>query len=281
MNMKVVYWNIERGYNPDLIVKELKDLNADLYLLSELDRGVKRTGCVDMFERIQDGLGLPGEYVREFYEIDTPWRRIIPWGGPGGGEIGNAIFSRYPILKYRSINLPTLAPLTYSRTTLFPELFQPRDGCRKAQVFTIALGGTPLTIVSAHLELMRCSWTHRRHQLEAALQDVDASNVLLAGDFNCVGGSVLATLFGQPGFGEVREVRKWLAARGLTDPFTDKDTTCGRLGINAKLDWIAAGTKQKIKTARMVRTVLSDHAYLLVDYEMSSTGAVTRLQSGG
>lgn len=264
--MRVVCWNIERGYRPSEIVDMLRTLDADIYLLYELDRGVKRTKGVDMFQLIGDGLGLTGKYIREFYEIESVWRKIIPWGGPGGGEIGNAIFSKYPIKNYSVIDLPLKGPLYYRRSTVVPELFQPRKGCRKAQLFTVTVDGHDLDIVSAHLELWRSNWEHRKQQLEAALQDTSSSrHLLLAGDFNSVQGAVKAT-FGFPRQGEVAQLRQWLAAKQLQDPFADWQTTSGRLGIRAKLDWMAASADLQVSAAKLQTTDLSDHACLVVDY---------------
>ena len=245
--MRIVYWNIERGYHPDAIVQQLKALDADIYLLCELDRGVKRTNGVDMFTRIQEGLEMHGKYIREFEEIDSIWRRIIPWGGPGGGGIGNAVFSRYPIYNYRTIDLPVCSPLVYDRSTWIPELFKPRSGRRKAQIFQVDVEGVQLTIASMHLELWRSDWNHRREQLESAIREVKEENFILAGDFNSVGGALFATLFRRPGLGEVKKTRNWLKQHDLEDPFLDSDTTSGRLGIRAKLDWIAATKKNKRK----------------------------------
>ena len=259
--MRVVCWNIERGYQPNAIIEQLQTLKGDVYLLFELDRGVKRTRGVDMYGRIKNSLGLHAAYAREFYEIDSPWRSIIPWGGPGGGEIGNAVFSRYPILNHRIISLPTAPPLNYRRTTLIPELFQPRAGQRKAQVFEIAPYGTKIGLASMHLELWRSGWSHRKSQLQAALNECKAETLIFGGDFNCVGG------------GEVKKVRQWLQDNNLVDPFKNSDTTCGRLGVRAKLDWLATTQPKMIKAARTCRTALSDHSYLVVDFNDSYLGA--------
>ncbi len=267
--MRIVSWNIERGYHPHAIVKQLQDLKADVYLLYELDRGNKRTHGVDMFTMIKEGLGLAGEYVREFKEIDSVWRRIIPWGGPGGGEIGNAIFSRYSILNYHSIELPTQSPLIYQRTTLIPELFQPRLGCRQAQIFEIETECGRLTVASAHLELWRAGWKHRLKQLDTVIQQINSKNVILAGDFNNIGGALRASLLRDHGSGEVRHIRQWLKKQALTDPFDDIDTTCGRFGIKAKIDWIAGSATLKIEAVRLIHTALCDHSCLVVDYSMS------------
>jgi endonuclease/exonuclease/phosphatase family metal-dependent hydrolase len=269
--MRIVCWNIERGYRPSQIVAQLKHLNADIYLLYELDRGVKRTGGVDMFKIIGQGLGCSGQYVTEFLEVDSIWRRIIPWGGPGGGEIGNAIFSKHTLEEYSVLNLPLQKPLTYERTTLIPELFQPRKGCRKAQICTIPIDGIDIQIASAHLELWRGGWRHRKRQLDAILGHTKGDYTVVAGDFNSVQGAVTAMITGSPQKAEIHHLRTFLGRHGLVDPFADSDTTAGRLGVHAKLDWVAASESMVVSKAVVIPTGLSDHACLVVDYDTVSS----------
>jgi endonuclease/exonuclease/phosphatase family metal-dependent hydrolase len=211
---------------------------------------------------------MPGIYVREFEEVPSLWRSIIPWGGAGGGEIGNAVFCKFPISNYRSVSLPLSPPLTYEGKTLLPELIQPRIGSRKAQVFEIGFENILLSVVSVHLELWRSGWEHRRTQLEAACDGIKGGPLLVAGDFNTVGGSLWSTLFRRHGMGEVARVRAWLKARNLADPFSDAEVTSGRLGINAKIDWLAASPELKVKAAWSIRTAFSDHCCLVVDYDV-------------
>lgn len=264
--MRVVCWNIERGYDPAAIASYLKSLKGDIYMLYELDRGVKRTKKVDMYKIIQDSLGLNGRYVREFYEIESPWRRIVPWGGPGGGETGNAFFSSFPIQGYGVKELPKQSPLLYERTTLIPELFQPRKGCRKSQHFQVTVNSKTITFISSHLELWRSGWEHRREQLAAAVGPyAESDRLVVAGDFNCVEGAIVSKI-GRNRTAEVGKVREWLYRRGLNDPFNNEQVTSGRWGINAKLDWIAATKNMKITGYHSEKTDLSDHDCLIVDY---------------
>ncbi len=268
--MKIVSWNIERGYHPNETVAFLKNLNADVYALYELDRGVKRTKGVDMFSLIEEGLKMPGKYVKEFDEIESVWRTVIPWGGPGGGEIGNALFTRLPIVEYHSIELPTTSTLRYDGSTWVPELFQPRRGSRKAQIATLETPFGIITCVAMHAELWRSNWAHRKTQLETAIHNIPPQSLILMGDFNNVTGTISASLSGKYDSTEVLSMREWLASKELVDPFSNMDVTGGRLVFKSKIDWLAMGNNFRVREKEMLHTLLSDHACLSVEIEPSS-----------
>ena len=258
---------MERGYKPDDIVRKLQELQADIYLLYELDRGVKRTSGIDMFARVEAGLGLPGKYVTESHEIDTVWRRFNFHEGRGGGERGNAVFSRFDILEYRTLELPVpphIQPISFPMS----KVFQPDTVPRKSQIFQIETARGSISIASIHLELFRLHWKDREQQLEAIIREMRTDHLLIAGDLNTVGGALKANLLRTPGGGDVAKMRAWLREKNLIDPFTDTDTTCGRLGIRAKIDWMAASPGLKVLATHSVSTNLSDHNYLVVDYDL-------------
>lgn len=262
--MKIVSWNIERGYRPDGICALLSGLEADVYLLTELDRGNRRTGGVDMFALLSERLGMPGRFAQEFEELESVWRRLIPKGGPGGGVHGNAVFSRLPISGYRELRLPTEPPLHWDGGTIVPELFEPRRGSRVAQVFELELDGRPVTFLNTHLENWRCGWPLRRRQLEAAMTLLDGRARIVAGDFNCLEGILSTWAGGSPVNREVRLVREFLAERGLRDPWLDTDYTSFNFRTRAKLDWLCLSAGLEVVEKRNLRTELSDHNCLSV-----------------
>jgi endonuclease/exonuclease/phosphatase family metal-dependent hydrolase len=67
--LKVVQWNIERGYKIDKILSILRELDADILCLQELDIGCARSGSIDCFETIGKSLELNGIFVTEFEEV--------------------------------------------------------------------------------------------------------------------------------------------------------------------------------------------------------------------
>jgi len=45
--LKLLQWNIERGYKLDLIIQQLKQVDADVLSLQEVDVGCERSGYKD------------------------------------------------------------------------------------------------------------------------------------------------------------------------------------------------------------------------------------------
>ena len=266
--MRIVSCNIERGYHPLKTANFLKGLDADIYCLYELDRGVKRTKEVDMFQILKETLNMNSFYVKEFEEIDSVWRKITPWGGAGGGEIGNAIFTKFDVKNYYSIDLPTNKKLEYKGKTWIPELFQPRNGCRKAQVVEINIGSKNLTVLGLHLELWKSSWGDRRIQLESSIKKINLDSTILCGDFNNVSGVFKATILGNQKFVELNKVRDWLNEKKLTDPFSNNDKTCGRSIFKSKIDWICTGKNISVTDKQKINTDISDHSCLVVDFDL-------------
>jgi len=272
--LRVVSWNIERGLRLLGVSDVLKALKADLMLLTELDRGVARSRGLDVFSELCDRLSVEGHFAREFQELESVWRRIIPTGGPGGGVHGNAVLSRLAIEDYQVIDLPTTAPLSWEGRTLVPELFEPRVGRRIAQRFRVRIEGRPISVINTHLENWRCGWHHRRDQLCAALRgffpgprEPQGGARLLAGDLNCLEGVAKTFMGWRTVNDEVPKLRAFLRLYGLSDPFADSDATCCALGTKTKLDWVASAGLRVIES-QLLDTGLSDHACLVVDYEL-------------
>lgn len=269
---RVVSWNIERGYFPESCCHFLRSLNADIYLLTELDRGNKRTAEVDMFERISQALDMPGQFAVEFLEHDSLWRSIIRQGGPGGGSHGNAIFSRVPIENYRVSPLPTNETLSWEGKTTIPELFEPRSGQRNAQIFELTLNGRRVTFINTHIENWRCGWNHRRAQLIHALQSIEGPRIL-AGDLNPLGG-VLKTVFGLERVNsEVLQLRAFLGEQGLFDPYSNEDYTMFSWGARSKFDWLALSQELTVTSKSNIRSPLSDHNCLVVEFQWADQKA--------
>ena len=49
--IKLLQWNIERGYKLEGIIEELKSINADIISLQEVDVGCERTGSINTGEQ--------------------------------------------------------------------------------------------------------------------------------------------------------------------------------------------------------------------------------------
>ena len=92
--VKVLTWNIERGYKLEGIIEELKRLDADIIALQEVDIGCERSGYVDCGVAMAKELGLNYVFVTEFEEIHSPVRDAA---SQGGGVHGNCFLTKYDI----------------------------------------------------------------------------------------------------------------------------------------------------------------------------------------
>lgn len=184
--LRVVTWNIERGAEFDRVLEALTRLDADLYLLQEVDMFCRRSGGRNVARDLAVALGLNWIFAGEFQEIGE--RR-----GGRAGLTGQAILSRYPIEDARVIRFVHQAGIF--RWRLNP--LQPRRGHRMA----IRARSAGLLLYNAHLESGRGEGLRRR-QMEEILEGARSTAhpsmpVIVAGDFNnrpAIRSSVLARL---------------------------------------------------------------------------------------
>jgi endonuclease/exonuclease/phosphatase family metal-dependent hydrolase len=270
MSLKIVSWNIERGYQPEKIIKLLKSLKADIYCLQEVDRFVKRTGGVDVLKEIENGLGLHSFYIKEFDEIDS-WQRkiLLPIFGFGGGEQGNAIFTNLNVKQYTTIDLPLPDSSKHGYMATPLGIKVPFRGNRKTQILDLEYKKKIIRILNSHFDAFDAIPTERLHQLELNLAEIDFETpTILTGDLNTMGiFNFYETLFGQSQTHEITSFRKKLASKNLVDPFLDTDYTHQFLTKKHKLDWIAAANCFTIIDYEVIKTDLSDHDCLVVEFE--------------
>jgi len=98
--LRLVTWNIERGYQLPGIVDELRRLDADVIALQEVDIGCERSGFADCSQAIASALGLSCAFVAEFAELHSPLRSAAT---QGGGVHGQALLSRYALRDCRAL----------------------------------------------------------------------------------------------------------------------------------------------------------------------------------
>ncbi|MBL0217480.1 MAG: endonuclease/exonuclease/phosphatase family protein [Myxococcales bacterium] len=195
MKLRVLSYNIhkciggvDRRYEPSRIVEVIRKLDADVVMLQEVDAGVKRSNGDRQVELLGDELGL--RYHTWFPNVDVR----------GGGQYGNAILSRYPLIESSNIDL-TLR-FKKRRSVLHGVLRVRHDEIdRTVHVFNM------------HLGLARYE---RKRQLEMFLGSHPFAHlhhdtpVVVGGDFNDVYGG-LGELLAPSGF-------RGIARRPLTFP---------------------------------------------------------------
>lgn len=157
--MKVASYNIHkcRGVDgrtrPDRILAVVKELNADLIALQEVDKRFGR----------RDGL-LDPEAIRR----ETGMRLLVQSDSPQGhGWHGNALLVR-------------AEPRSYRRIRLRLPGFEPRG----AIVAELDLGGGEFRVIAAHLGLLRQSRLDQASALLKAHRERTPMPTILMGDFN-------------------------------------------------------------------------------------------------
>jgi len=180
-SMRVVDWNIDRGLRLEGIIDFLKDMNADVLILQEVDINARRTHRLNIAEEIARKLQMNYAFGREFEEL-TQGSKASP------AYHGQATLSRWSISSPRLIRfrrqsnfwrphwfLPRVAPL------------QERLGGRIALVAEINVGGTKLVTYNLHLE-SRANDELRVSQMNEVLSDSAGygpqCTLVVAGDLN-------------------------------------------------------------------------------------------------
>lgn len=183
-SLTVIAWNVERLRHVDAIAGTIAGQAPEVVLLSEVDKGMARSGNSHLLGVLAERLGHAYAYGLEFLELGNGNETEQAVNGKAEnmeGFHGNAITSAVPLLR------PFLVRLDAAGAWFLPEHGQPRIGGRMAIGGQVMVGERRVTVVSVHLE-NRTAPAGRadqaRHLLDAIDKyDADAP-VLIGGDFN-------------------------------------------------------------------------------------------------
>lgn len=143
------------------IASVIKKQSPDLVALQEVDMFTERSGKMDAIAILEDETGMHGLFMKTFdYQ---------------GGEFGNAILSKYPIIEQRSIPLP-------SRDAYEPRIMM--------MVSVVVGQNDTVHFYATHLDHHRDD-SDRAVQMKKIIDTIrnDKYKVILAGDLNCEPGS--------------------------------------------------------------------------------------------
>lgn len=175
MKIRVLSWNIhkciggvDRRYDPARVCDTIAHYDPDVLLLQEVDEGARRSNG----DRQVDLLGDMLRYGHRSFFTNVKVR--------GGGEYGNAILSRYPIVEARNVDLSVR--FKKARSVLHAVCRIRKDGLDRT-----------LHLYNMHLGLAQYE---RRIQLRSFLDShpfrhIDSHTpVVVGGDLNDVWGSL-------------------------------------------------------------------------------------------
>jgi endonuclease/exonuclease/phosphatase family metal-dependent hydrolase len=182
--IRVTAWNIERGIQLDRVVSVLAEhpllAPSDVFLMTELDHGMTRSGNRPVAREIAVRLGL--NYVFAPCYINLAKGSGLESETRGENTLslhGNALFARHPLLYAQTIPLPNGKDKMAGK--------EKRLGCQRA---VVALVDHPLGrfwAVSLHLDA-HSSQSHRRLQMRIVLDHLDRLDprrpVIIGGDWN-------------------------------------------------------------------------------------------------
>lgn len=186
MCIRIVSYNIhkciggvDRRYRPDRIVSVLQHHRPDIVLLQEVDAHAARSRGDRQVDLLADRLGF-----RHRSYFGTVAVR-------GGGEYGNAVLSRFPILDSQKIDLTIAFKKPRSALHVRLRVRLPSGHSRTLHVYNLHLG---LSGFERKLQLRRFFASHPFNELDAR------APIVVGGDLNDLWGTLGAKLFGPAGF---------------------------------------------------------------------------------
>jgi endonuclease/exonuclease/phosphatase family metal-dependent hydrolase len=236
--LKVMTYNIRAcDFGLKNIIATLKQANADIIALQEVDKYVKRTGRVDQPKKISQALGMYYTFRKHFsYQ---------------GGEFGLALLSRYRIDQVKRMKV--------KRSNLI---------LLKARVHA---PGQTVGVVVVHFHptnpfddkaTKESNTSARKREAKKAFDTASRfqSPVLIMGDFNAASGSYAYDLFKE----------KYQDACESTGNLWRK-TWPAKFPVT-RIDYIWASKHFKILSCRTINSHASDHRPVVARIQLISTG---------
>ena len=254
MRLRVLSYNIhkciggvDRRYEPSRVAEVIRTQDCDVVMLQEVDAGVSRSNGDRQVELLGELLGL--RYRTWFPNVDVR----------GGGQYGNAILSRYPLLE--STNIDLTLRFKKRRSVLHAVMRVRHDGVdRTVHVFNMHLG---LARYERKLQLQRFLDSHPFSHLHRD------TPVVVGGDLNDVYGG-LGTLLAPSGFrGPGTAASEQVARRPLTFPAWGPVRPLDAIFVRGAMDYMRL---QRCDSDLARRA--SDHRPLIADVRLRAHATI-------
>jgi endonuclease/exonuclease/phosphatase family metal-dependent hydrolase len=195
----ILDWNIDRGKNLNDIEGQIRQFNPDLCIFQEVDLNARRSGQVDVAQRLAETFHMNYVFAPEFEELSQ--------GTPESPAYhGQALLTKLPIRASRMLRFQNQSGFWKPRPWLQSSLplWQRREGGRVALITELDHGGKTLVVYNLHLE-SRGNDHLRLLQLDEVLADAQrypaATPIIIAGDLNTKpGGSALIPRLREAGY---------------------------------------------------------------------------------
>ena len=217
--LRVGEWNAERGHNWDVFSQFYS--NADIIILNEMDWGMARSGNLDTTKEMAASLKMNYAYGVEFLELTNGnAKEINATKGKSNliGYHGNAVLTKWPIIKSEIVRLHPLYDLLYQEKTAGQAMGERRLGGRMA-LFTLIqtnIGNILAISMHAHSGSKKKLLKGDAELICNEIQKYNSSttNVILGGD---VASPIPQTLVSDCGFFALEKTnsQKRGGARGL------------------------------------------------------------------
>ena len=168
--IRVLQWNIERGYQLPRILAALARLTSaqslHILALQEVDVACERSGGVDTGEAIAERLGLNYAYVCEFHELRSDRRTPALQGGEAAHH-GHAILTTGDFLSVSALR-HAHQPVDWAAEG--EARGEPRRGERVTLRAVVSIASTEYLVYNSHFEVF-AGLVDRLHTLRDILND--------------------------------------------------------------------------------------------------------------
>lgn len=251
-SMRLATFNILNGrcptddhVDPDLLRAAVRELDADVLALQEVDRNQPRSAHADLTAIAAEAMGaIDHRFVAALAgSPGATWTAATGTEQPDAAGYGIALLSRYPVRSWQVVRLPAVpvpVPMRFRGSPL-PTLVRDEPRVAVAAEIDSPLGW--LTVVNTHLTFLD-RWNRR--QLRRLVRAVEAAPrpLVLVGDLNMGPGPA----------GAATGLRSLVAEP--TFPWDEP---------HEQLDHVLADGPLEARTAAAPRMPLSDHRPLVVE----------------